>query len=219
MGICSEIMQIVWGKRQKTLPDWTSSSIGRKVVTRAAGIEREERDSVGEGGHRESWEDGEWWLTSWNEGMELWHEFWPVEGMQGVIAGALVNSALQKQQVLKHPLCYLNFHITVSRRKKKNFSQKMPFPPSMCAVLYFEPYSSTTIWKDADVKPHTKRWDDQTQDDFQITGIEAPGRLFQLCFSGWHIEMIFLRDWLQVYGTPGSTCSSSHMHFRVLALI
>lgn len=121
MGICSEIMQIVWGKRQKTLPDWTSSSIGRKVGTRAAGIEREERDSVGEGGHRESWEDGEWWLTSWNEGMELWHEFWPVEGMQGVIAGALVNSALQKQQVLKHPLCYLNFHITVSRRKKKKF--------------------------------------------------------------------------------------------------
>lgn len=165
MGICSEIMQIVWGKRQKTLPDWTSSSIGRKVVTRAAGIEREEGDSVGEGGHRESWEDGEWWLTSWNEGMELWHEFWPVEGMQGVIAGALVNSALQKQQVLKHPLCYLNFHITVSRRKKKKkFLRKCHFLPvcvlfstsSLTAVL---PFGRMQMWnhtqKDEMIKHRT----------------------------------------------------------------
>lgn len=204
MGICSQIMQIIWGKRQETLLDITGSSIGRKVVTRAAGIGAEERDSVGEGGHTESWEDGGWWLTSWNEGVELWHRFWPVEGMQGVIAGAVVNSALQKQQVLKHPLYYLNFHITVSRRKKKRFSQKMLFPLSMCAVLYFEPYSSATNWKGADVKPHTKRWDDQMQGDFQLTGIGAPGRLFRSCFSDWHIEMICLWHWPQVSGTPGS---------------
>lgn len=54
IGICSEIMQIVWGKRQETLLDRTGSSIGREVVTRAAGIGAEEGDSVGEGGHRES---------------------------------------------------------------------------------------------------------------------------------------------------------------------
>lgn len=127
MGICSEIMWIVWGKRQETLLDRTGSSRGRKVVTRAVGIVAEERDSVGEGGHREFWEDGGWWVTSWNEGVGLWHRFWPVERMQGVIAGAMVNSALQKQQVLKHPLCYLNFHITVSRSKKKDFLRKCHF--------------------------------------------------------------------------------------------
>lgn len=52
MEICSEEIQIVWGKRQESLLDRTGSSIGRKVVTRAAGIGAEERDSLGEGEHR-----------------------------------------------------------------------------------------------------------------------------------------------------------------------
>lgn len=168
MGICSERMQIVWGEWQETLLDWTHSSIERKIVTRAAGIGAEERDSVGEGGHRESWEDGGWWLTSWNEGMELWHRFWPVEGMQGVTAGAMVNSALQKQQVLQHPLSTISISILQFPEGKKDLLRKCHFLP-VCVL------SSTSSLKAVlpDVKPHAKRWD--YQGDFQISGVGASG--------------------------------------------
>lgn len=168
MGICSERMQIVWGEWQETLLDWTRSSIERKIVTRAAGIGAEERDSVGEGGHRESWEDGGWWLTSWNEGMELWHRFWPVEGMQGVTAGAMANSALQKQQVLQHPLYYLNFHITVSRRKKKIYSENAISSQYVCCPLLQALKQCYQMWN------HMQK-DEIIRVTFRISGVGASG--------------------------------------------
>lgn len=167
MGICSERMQIVWGEWQETLLDWTRSSIERKIVTRAAGIGAEERDSVGEGGHRIL------------RGGRMMTDF--LKRRHGTLAQVLTcwrnarshcrcNGKLSpaKAASLTTPPLLSQFPYYSFQKEKKDLLRKCHFLP-VC-VLSFTSSLKAVL---PDVKPHAKRWD--YQGDFQISGVGASG--------------------------------------------
>lgn len=124
-------------------------------------------------------------------------------------AASLVTPPLLSEQ-----FPYYSFQKERKKRKKKNgtFTQEMSFSPSVCPILYSKPYSSVTIWRNANVKLPTERRDYQTRGISPITRVGNPREAVSwLCISDFHVEVACLRHWPQVQGDPGQ-CRFLHTH-------